>query len=144
MMINHKERNCLRNDSAWHHVHATKNHPMLSPIVSPEGAPLDCNHVCPTAICSDWQEQGDNAISSGFNLALRIYSNVPLRHGHCKHSIRRICTEQYGRNRNVTLSKEMYSWIAMLRQDPAVIWNRITAGESQAEQHHFSNIWVVG
>ena len=109
MMINHNERNCLRNDSAWHHVHATKNHPMLSPIVSPEGAPLDCNHVCPTAICSDWQEQGDNAISSGFNLALRIYSNVPLRHGHCKHSIRRICTEQYGRNRNVTLSKEMYS-----------------------------------
>jgi hypothetical protein len=56
MMINHKERN-LRNDSAWHHVHATKNHPMLSPIVSPEGAPLDCNYVCPTAICSNWQEQ---------------------------------------------------------------------------------------
>ena len=57
MMINHKERNCLRNDSAWHHVHATKNHPLLSPIISPEGAPLDCNYVCPTVICSNWQEQ---------------------------------------------------------------------------------------
>ena len=34
-----------------------KNHPMLSPIKSPEGAPLDCNYVCPTASCSNWQEQ---------------------------------------------------------------------------------------
>ena len=56
-MINHKERNYLRNVSAWHHVHATKNHPLLSPIISPEGAPLDCNYVCPTVICSNWQEQ---------------------------------------------------------------------------------------
>ena len=34
-----------------------KNHPMLSPIKSPEGAPVDCDYICPTVICSNWQEQ---------------------------------------------------------------------------------------
>ena len=34
-----------------------KNHPMLGPIKSPDGAPLDCDYVCPTAKCSNWQEQ---------------------------------------------------------------------------------------
>ena len=59
MTIDHRGRKYLRNDSAWHHVHAAeaKNHPMLSPMMSPEGAPLDCDYVCPTAIGSNWQEQ---------------------------------------------------------------------------------------
>ena len=39
------------------HAAEAKNHPMLSPIISPEGAPLDCDYICPTAICSNWQEQ---------------------------------------------------------------------------------------
>ena len=35
----------------------TKNHPMLSPITGTEGSPLDCDYICPTAICGNWQEQ---------------------------------------------------------------------------------------
>jgi hypothetical protein len=30
---------------------------MLSPIKTPEGAPLDCDYVCPAAMCTNWQEQ---------------------------------------------------------------------------------------
>jgi hypothetical protein len=35
----------------------TKDHPMLSPIRTPEGAPLNCDYVCPVAACENWQEQ---------------------------------------------------------------------------------------
>jgi hypothetical protein len=34
-----------------------KDHPMLSPIRTPEGAPLNCNYVCPAALCENWQEE---------------------------------------------------------------------------------------
>ena len=30
---------------------------MLSPIRTPEGAPLNCDYVCPAALCENWQEQ---------------------------------------------------------------------------------------
>ena len=33
------------------------SHPMLSPIKTPEGAPLDCDYICPAAMCTNWQEQ---------------------------------------------------------------------------------------
>jgi len=35
----------------------TKDHPMLSPIRTPEGAPLNCEYVCPAALCNNWLEQ---------------------------------------------------------------------------------------
>ena len=34
-----------------------RDHPMLSPIRTPEGAPLNCDYVCPAALCENWQEQ---------------------------------------------------------------------------------------
>ena len=34
-----------------------KDHPMLSPIRTPDGAALDSDYVCPVAMCSNWQEQ---------------------------------------------------------------------------------------
>jgi len=34
-----------------------KNHPMLSPIRTPDGASLNCDYVCPAALYENWQEQ---------------------------------------------------------------------------------------
>jgi len=34
-----------------------RDHPMLSPIRTPDGAALNCDYVCPAALCDNWQEQ---------------------------------------------------------------------------------------
>jgi len=124
-----------------------KNHPMLSPIKSPDGAPLDCDYVCPTAICSNWQEQRRQRNALRFQPCPKKFAamchNDTATADKALNEYERIGSGQY-RNppeRNAFRRDVLMNCKAPV--GPGNYQKRISAGGSQVEQCHSSSVWLV-
>ena len=124
-----------------------KNHPMLSPIKSPEGAPLDCDYVCPTAICSNWQEQRRQRNALRFQPCPKKFAamchNDTATANTALGEYERIGSGQY---RNPSERNAFRRDVLMNCKAPTGPSNypkRNTAGGSQVEQCHSSSVWSV-
>jgi hypothetical protein len=58
-----------------------KDHPMLSPIRTPNGAPLNCNYVCPAAMCENWVEERDDKNVNRFQPCPKKFAAM------CRHNV---------------------------------------------------------
>ena len=61
------------------------NHPMLSPIKTPDGALVDCDYISPAAMCTNWQEQKKQKNSMRFQpcpkkFAAICHNNASMEH----------------------------------------------------------------
>ena len=124
-----------------------KNHPMLSPIKSPEGAPLDCDYVCPTAICSNWQEQRRQRNALRFQPCPKKFAamchNDTATANTAIGDYERIGSGQY---RNPAERNAFKRDVLMNCKAPSGNSNypkRHAAGGSQVEQCHSSSVWLV-
>jgi hypothetical protein len=124
-----------------------KNHPMLSPIKSPDGAPLDCDYVCPTAICSNWQEQRRQRNALRFQPCPKKFAamchNDTATADKALSEYERIGSGQY---RNPSERNAFRRDVLMNCKAPVGSGNypkRNTSGGSQVEQCHSSSVWLV-
>jgi hypothetical protein len=124
-----------------------KNHPMLSPIKSPDGAPLDCDYVCPTAICSNWQEQRRQRNALRFQPCPKKFAamchNDTASANTALEEYERIGSGQY---RNPSERNAFRRDVLMNCKAPVGSGNypkRTAAGNSQVEQCHSSSVWLV-
>jgi hypothetical protein len=124
-----------------------KNHPMLSPIKSPDGAPLDCDYVCPTAICSNWQEQRRQRNALRFQPCPKKFAamchNDTASANTALEEYERIGSGQY---RNPSERNAFRRDVLMNCKAPVGSSNypkRTAAGNSQVEQCHSSSVWLV-